>query len=365
MTLNIRLNGSNYVSERTQAAFQEALEEPLPAPAGGNGHQPEETPAQSAAPPAPPPSDPQHAKRLLESLERGLSRSFEHQNETLQVHQQYLSNQAEYASIFSQLMAQQGDLFAHGNGSPQHTEATLTVLQSLARSIEQFHQHQTETLRVHNQFLSQQANYAEAYLHLLQGYADAPVPDGDGHGHGGNGYGDNGHGGNGHGGNGRSDHAGDGHDPAIAAPQALSAVPAPSSAPPAPSQPSEPVASAPTPAPSAAPDPAPPAAPEPAPDPAPPAASEPALDAEALSEALLDIVSDKTGYPAEMLELDMDMEADLGIDSIKRVEILGALQDAHPHLPEVETEALAELRTLGQVVDYVHTAQPEPTAKKV
>ncbi len=49
-----------------------------------------------------------------------------------------------------------------------------------------------------------------------------------------------------------------------------------------------------------------------------------------------------------MLDPEMDMEADLGIDSIKRVEILGALQDAHPDLPEVETEVLAELRTLAQ-----------------
>ena len=72
-----------------------------------------------------------------------------------------------------------------------------------------------------------------------------------------------------------------------------------------------------------------------------------------LPEELLAIVSEKTGYPAEMLELEMDMEADLGIDSIKRVEILGALQDAHPELPEVETDALAELRTLAQVLGYV------------
>jgi acyl carrier protein len=49
----------------------------------------------------------------------------------------------------------------------------------------------------------------------------------------------------------------------------------------------------------------------------------------------------------------MDMEADLGIDSIKRVEILGALQEKHPQLPEVEPEALAELRTLEQIVAYV------------
>jgi acyl carrier protein len=82
-----------------------------------------------------------------------------------------------------------------------------------------------------------------------------------------------------------------------------------------------------------------------------------------LAEDLLDIVSDKTGYPAEMLELDMDMEADLGIDSIKRVEILGALQEQHPSLPEVEPDLLAELRTLGQVIEYMQ--QEGVAVKKV
>ena len=45
---------------------------------------------------------------------------------------------------------------------------------------------------------------------------------------------------------------------------------------------------------------------------------------------LLGIVAERTGYPVEMLGLDADLEADLGIDSIKRVEILGALQKALP-----------------------------------
>lgn len=46
-----------------------------------------------------------------------------------------------------------------------------------------------------------------------------------------------------------------------------------------------------------------------------------------------------------MLELEMDMEADLGIDSIKRVEILGAMQELYPNMPPVNPEELAELRT--------------------
>ena len=43
-----------------------------------------------------------------------------------------------------------------------------------------------------------------------------------------------------------------------------------------------------------------------------------------LQAQLLSVVAERTGYPPEMLGLDQDLEAELGIDSIKRVEILGA-----------------------------------------
>ena len=75
------------------------------------------------------------------------------------------------------------------------------------------------------------------------------------------------------------------------------------------------------------------------------------VTADSLTKALLAIVSEKTGYPAEMLELGMDMEADLGINSIKRVEILGAMQAQFPDLPAIDPNALAELRTLGQIAE--------------
>ena len=69
-----------------------------------------------------------------------------------------------------------------------------------------------------------------------------------------------------------------------------------------------------------------------------------------LTQSFLQIVSEKTGYPTEMLELNMDMEADLGIDSIKRVEILSAMQEQFPQLPVIEAEELAVLRTLDQII---------------
>jgi len=84
-----------------------------------------------------------------------------------------------------------------------------------------------------------------------------------------------------------------------------------------------------------------------------PAAAPSGLDTATLSAAMLDIVADKTGYPVEMLELGMDIEADLGVDSIKRVEILGAMRDRFPALPQLKPEELAELRTLEQIVSYM------------
>ena len=39
---------------------------------------------------------------------------------------------------------------------------------------------------------------------------------------------------------------------------------------------------------------------------------------------LLTTMSDLSGYPQELLDIDMDLESELGIDSIKKVEVLGA-----------------------------------------
>jgi NAD(P)-dependent dehydrogenase (short-subunit alcohol dehydrogenase family) len=54
-----------------------------------------------------------------------------------------------------------------------------------------------------------------------------------------------------------------------------------------------------------------------------------------------------------MLTPDMDIEADLGIDSIKRVEILSAMEERMPNLPTVSPEVMAELNTLGQIAGYL------------
>jgi len=88
-----------------------------------------------------------------------------------------------------------------------------------------------------------------------------------------------------------------------------------------------------------------------------------------ITETMLAVVSDKTGYPVEMLELTMSMDADLGIDSIKRVEILSCLQERLPTAPVIGPDQLGVLNTLGQIADYLSAgtaaAAPAPTATPV
>ncbi|XAO72409.1 MAG: phosphopantetheine-binding protein [Acetobacteraceae bacterium] len=55
-----------------------------------------------------------------------------------------------------------------------------------------------------------------------------------------------------------------------------------------------------------------------------PTASAPA--ASEISGILMEIIAEMTGYPVEMLETHMELEADLGVDSIKRIEIFSALR---------------------------------------
>jgi acyl transferase domain-containing protein/NAD(P)H-dependent flavin oxidoreductase YrpB (nitropropane dioxygenase family) len=93
-------------------------------------------------------------------------------------------------------------------------------------------------------------------------------------------------------------------------------------------------------------------------------------DRHAITERLLEIVRDRTGYPLETLGLDLDMEADLGIDSIKRVEILGKLRDEFPSFKgmseSAETmDALTRAHTLGAIVDRLTAlaeAAPRPAS---
>ncbi len=82
------------------------------------------------------------------------------------------------------------------------------------------------------------------------------------------------------------------------------------------------------------------------------------MSLEQISADLMDLVSKRTGYPKDMLDLDLDLEADLGIDSIKRVEILGTLAESIGGTEEdleskLEIEKLTSIRTLREILDYL------------
>jgi len=96
-----------------------------------------------------------------------------------------------------------------------------------------------------------------------------------------------------------------------------------------------------------------------------PAAAAPAAAPQVdLTALMLRVVADKTGYPVDMLELGMDLEGDLGIDSIKRVEILAAVEQEAPGLPKLDRARLGALHTLAEIVDYLRGQQlpSAPTA---
>ncbi|MFD8247065.1 beta-ketoacyl synthase N-terminal-like domain-containing protein, partial [Nocardia sp. NPDC059691] len=82
-----------------------------------------------------------------------------------------------------------------------------------------------------------------------------------------------------------------------------------------------------------------------------------------LRSALREVVAEKTGYPVEMVDPSMDLEADLGVDSIKRVQVIGALQERFPQLPNLGPEQLGTVRTLDQIVELLGaTGAPTPAA---
>ncbi|MCA9937178.1 MAG: SDR family NAD(P)-dependent oxidoreductase [Anaerolineales bacterium] len=101
--------------------------------------------------------------------------------------------------------------------------------------------------------------------------------------------------------------------------------------------------------------------------PQPAAAAPVAMNEAALTKNLVALVSERTGYPPELLNLEADLEADLGIDSIKRVEILSAFRDEHPQMETAfagdRMEQLQSQRTLKGMIGLLTTASaPQPIA---
>ena len=76
---------------------------------------------------------------------------------------------------------------------------------------------------------------------------------------------------------------------------------------------------------------------------------------------MLEIVAEKTGYPKDMLDLDLDLEADLGIDTVKQAEMFAAIRAAY-NIPRDENLKLRDFPTLAHVIQFAHDRQRRPQA---
>ncbi|WP_405990161.1 SDR family oxidoreductase [Streptomyces sp. NBC_00986] len=100
-----------------------------------------------------------------------------------------------------------------------------------------------------------------------------------------------------------------------------------------------------------------------------PQAPETVTEADVL-RVVLEIISERTGYPVDMIEPDLDLEADLSIDSIKRAEIAGELAGRLgigggmdvATLDDAELEDLAKARTAASVTGWLSARLTEPAA---
>lgn len=303
--LSIKLNATNYISDKTKAGFEFAFKpEPLV--------QPVSTPVEEVE------SD--TANVVLDSPIQPLVASSADEvaitpvsvmEDSISLPQIY--HQPNYDFIISE------DEVTTMNNSTQNTIAHL---------FQQFYQHQREILQVHEQYVKTQSQSFQAFLQLLQ-HKEILIPQT--------------------------------LTPAVKQPTVVVSESVVSEAP---KVPAAPVVELPKPAPQPVAEPVHishianyleprHSAPTPEPTPVVRETASPVASDSFISKALLEVVSDKTGYPTEMLELEMDLEADLGIDSIKRVEIMGTLQESFPQLPKLSPEELAEKRTLAQIVQYL------------
>ncbi len=76
------------------------------------------------------------------------------------------------------------------------------------------------------------------------------------------------------------------------------------------------------------------------------------FNTEGILATVTDICSKITGYPKEMLDPNLDLEADLGIDTVKQIEILSILKEKYNHMIE-DSFVLSSTPTINDVTKYL------------
>ena len=92
--------------------------------------------------------------------------------------------------------------------------------------------------------------------------------------------------------------------------------------------------------------------------PAPSAPPKPVAKKDSVKEKVLALVAEKTGYPVDMLDLDLDLEADLGVDTVKQAEVFATIREAY-NIPRDENRKLRDYPTLAHVIRFVYDKRPD------
>ncbi len=268
--MTMKLSAASYVSPKTKKAFSDALTD------GWTVKQAKATTPAATQPVvvekivekivyvtdptavATQPVDTNSNANSMTSIERSVNQFVEHQQQLLNVHQQYMEGPKDYAKTVDTVL--------------QNQASAAELPPSIERTLGMYHEFQSETLKVHEQYLNNQTNNMSNMLGNVVETAQmaTPIP-------------------------------------------AASPAKMPSSSTPVTVTPIKQAVQTPM-----------------------AAVTEtviakkeqmaipatPSIDLAKIQIIMMEVVADKTGYPSEMLELEMDMEADLGIDSIKRVEIV-------------------------------------------
>jgi acyl transferase domain-containing protein/acyl carrier protein/NAD(P)-dependent dehydrogenase (short-subunit alcohol dehydrogenase family) len=99
------------------------------------------------------------------------------------------------------------------------------------------------------------------------------------------------------------------------------------------------------------------------PAPVPVAPSMPAVKVDVVKDRVLALVAEKTGYPVDMLDLDLDLEADLGVDTVKQAEVMATIREAYGIVRD-EKIKLRDFPTLAHVIRFVHDRRPDLRAEQ-
>ena len=92
-----------------------------------------------------------------------------------------------------------------------------------------------------------------------------------------------------------------------------------------------------------------------------PVAPAKALDEATVTKEVVNMVAEKTGYPEDMLDLDLDMEADLGIDTVKQAELFAGMRE-HYGIAQQDGIQLKDYPTIRHCIKFVLANAGKPAA---